>query len=377
MSEIPLFKVAMSENAIKATADVLSSGYIGQGSVNDKFEDELRQVFNNQYTLTTNSATSAEHLAMHMLKDHIGKRKTVLTTPLTCTATNWPIVLNDYDIKWVDVDPTTMNIDLYSLAANLDEHVGFVVVVHWGGYPVDMDRLDIILDQHKARYGYRPFVIEDCAHAYGSFYKGAPVGSRPNNFATFSFQAIKHLTAGDGGALVTPPEFYDRAKLLRWYGIDRTEKRSDFRCESDIKEVGFKFHMNDINAAIGMNNMNLAHLNIHQTKRNAAFYNRHLQDVDGVALLKHSDPDFESSYWIYTMLVEDQPSFVAMLKSKGIVTSRVHERNDIHRAMRRFENSYMLPQLNENIGNMICIPVGWWVTEEQRQYIVDSIKLGW
>ena len=131
-------------------------------------------------------------------------------------------------------------------------------MVHWGGYPCDLDRVKKIQQQAKDMFGIKPVVIEDCAHSFGSEYKGKPLGTH-GNICAFSFQAIKHLTSGDGGCVAFPKEDQlKRFKLLRWYGIDRDDNRKDFRCESDIAEYGFKMHMNDINATIGIENLPLA-----------------------------------------------------------------------------------------------------------------------
>lgn len=373
MNEIPLFKVAMNDDVSMVT-DVLRSGYIGQGPMVEAFEDKLKGHFRTNNIVTTNSATSAEHLAMHIIKASCGDRKKVLTTPLTCTATNWPILANGFDIEWVDVDPTTFNIDLDSLAAKLTPEVAFIVVVHWGGYPVDLDRLDKILDGFEADWGYRPAVIEDGAHAWGAIYKGNRVGTH-GNYSTFSFQAIKHLTTGDGGALILPnSDLAKRAKLLRWYGIDRETNTKDFRCEDDVAEWGFKFHMNDINAAIGLNNWYFGKYAVERSMRNGQYYNMALRKIDGLTLLKNED-GFKSSYWIYSMLVERQPDFVRAMKDRGIATSRVHERNDRHSTVKQYRRQ--LPQLDSFIDSMVCIPSGWWVRKEERQHIIDSIKLGW
>jgi len=224
-------------------------------------------------------------------------------------------------------------------------------------------------------YNFRPAVIEDCAHAFGSMYKGKPIGSY-GNFATFSFQAIKHLTSIDGGLLICPEnDFYKRAKLLRWYGIDRDDNRKDFRCESDISEWGYKFHMNDVNAAVGMANLKEVDANvISKTKANAHYYNEQLKDVKGVTLLENKE-GHDSSYWIYTIKVDRQDDFMSMMKEKNIMVSRVHERNDKHSCVKDFAAS--LPNLDKVVKQMICIPNGWWITEDERQYIVECIKGGW
>ena len=249
------------------------------------------------------------------------------------------------------------------------------MVVHWGGYPVDLDRLKNIQDNTEKLYGFKPTIIEDCAHSFGSTYKGKKIGSH-GNICTFSFQAIKHLTTGDGGCVTFPDEDQiKRFKLLRWYGIDRDDNRKDFRCESNISEFGFKMHMNDINATIGIENFPYVTqklLNVY--KDNAAFYNENLKGVDGITLLDNRH-GFDSSYWIYTMKVQDRSSFMKMMTDKGVMVSRVHERNDKHTCVSEFISH--LPTLDRVVEEMICIPVGWWVTEEDREYIVDCIKQGW
>jgi dTDP-4-amino-4,6-dideoxy-D-glucose/dTDP-4-amino-2,4-dideoxy-beta-L-xylose transaminase len=392
-SIIPLFKVFMANETSEEVSKVLMSGFIGQGPKVEDFESLLKGYFNNTNVVTTNAATSAEHIALHMLKrneknvkgyhgvafvenqwDGIGSEDEVLTTPLTCTATNWPILANGMKLKWVDVDPNTCNMDLDDLERKISPTTKVIMVVHWGGYPVDLDRLKEIQEKAYQLYGFKPVVIEDCAHAFGSTYKGTKIGNH-GNICTFSFQAIKHLTTGDGGCAIFPYENQaKRAKLLRWYGINREDNRKDFRCESDISEYGFKFHMNDINATIGINNLPGVKLNINTTIDNANFYNQELIDVPGVTLLENKS-DRQSSYWIYTMKVERQQDFMNKMKECNIMVSRVHERNDIHSCMSEFGTD--LPNLDKLVKEMICIPVGWWVSPEDRQYIVDCIKDGW
>lgn len=391
--EIPLFKVFMSEDAVNRTAETLRSGYIGQGAVVDEFEKVLKEHFQSDYVLTVNSATSAEHLALHMLKNkasHIqgwGGVATwmnewngmdfgdeVLTTPLTCTATNWPILANNFKIKWVDIDPETLNMDLDDLARKITKKTKAIIVVHWGGYPNDLDKLKQIQANAYHKMGVKPVIIEDCAHAMGSKYKGQLIGTH-GNICTFSLQAIKHVTSGDGGILILPHiELYKRGRLLRWYGIDRETNRKDFRCEADIVEWGFKFHMNDINASIGVENFKSFDSIVSIHKKNAAYYDEALKNIPGITLLKRH-PDRESAFWIYSLLVDRKDDFQKYMKECGIATSQVHERNDIHTTTKEFGS--LLPNLDKTIPKLSAIPVGWWLSKEDREYIVECIKKGW
>jgi dTDP-4-amino-4,6-dideoxygalactose transaminase len=391
---IPLFKVFMAPTVKEKVGEVLDSGYIGQGPKVDEFEKQLSEYFGNSKVLTVNAGTSALHLALHLLKkpsEHqvieygavvyntvwpgIQDGDEVLATPLTCTASNWPIVANNMKIKWVDIDPKTLNMDLEDLERKMTPKTKAIMGVHWGGYPLDLDKIKKIQAKFRNNFAWAPALIEDGAHSIGTKYKGKYLGNH-GNFVMNSLQAIKHITSVDGGLLYCPhDELYERAKLLRWYGIDRNPKgRTDFRCEADIPEWGFKFHMNDVCAAVGMENFKHLDEIISKHKENADYYDEHLQNVDGVTLLKR-EKGFESAFWIYTMLVDDRPSFYKHMQECGITVSQVHERNDKHSCMTEFKTE--LPNLEKTIGKVVSIPVGWWVTKEQREYIVESIKQSW
>ena len=374
---IPLFKVYMSEEVDKPLLDILHSGFIGQGKIVDQFELALKQYFNKDFVLTLNNGTSGLHLALHLLKkriSHYYNKIKVLTTPQTCFATNAPIILNSLDIKWVDVDPRNMNMDLDDLARKITYHTRIIVLVHWGGYPVDLNKLNKICEETNQRFGYRPLVIEDCAHSLGTEYDGKKLGNH-GNICMFSLQAIKHVTSIDGGFLIFQNEDdYKKAKLLRWYGMDREVNRLDMRCLGDVAEAGFKFHMNDVNAIIGLTNLKYLDSIVQKHRENAKYYNEELKDVSGVKLLEEL-PGYNSSYWLYTFYVEDRDGFIKKMKENGFAASQVHERNDKYTCTKRF-NSF-LPGLDSITSKHVSIPVGWWVTKEDREYIVECIKKGW
>lgn len=378
---IPLFKVFMSGAAIQRAAQVLQSGYIGQGAIVEEFEQALRARFEHDHIVTTNSCTSAIHLALHLLERPAGHwpgltaGDEVLTSPITCAATNWPILANRLRIKWVDVNQANLNLDLRDLEDKLSPTTKVILLVHWGGNPVDLHEVDAILRRAEHRFGFRPTVVEDCAHAFGSLYKSRPLGCH-GNIACYSFQAIKHLTCGDGGALILPTrELYDRAKLLRWYGMERNHLGGISHTNQCVPEWGFKFHMNDINAGIGLENLKVVDNEVIQkTQRNAAYYNQSLVDAAGVTVLSNL-PDTESAYWVYTLRVSRREQFMRTLADDGIETASVHERNDKYKCVSEFRAP--LPTLERIDATRVCIPCGWWVSETDRARIVDRIKAGW
>ena len=380
---IPLFKVFMSPDVATEVPKTLLSGFITQGAKVEEFEKQVQEKLNNPYILSLNSATSGLTLALRLLQNaniEVGwpginkDTDVVLTTPLTCTATNWPILANGMKLQWVDVDKKTCCMSLEDLETKITKNTKVIYVVHWGGTPLDLDRLDEILERKRIDIGFRPLVVEDCAHSFMTKYNDKYLGSH-NNICVYSLQAIKHLTTGDGGLITLPnKDLFERAKLLRWYGIDRDQRnysRKDFRLENDVVEWGYKFHMNDLNATIGL--CNLQHIDelIMKHKHNAYRYNAELTQLRKVKLLEASSKS-DGAYWLYTLIVDDANTFIDFMKNKGITASQVHKRNDVHTCVSEFVCS--LPNLNDIENYYVCIPVGWWVTDEQITFIIENIK---
>lgn len=374
---IPLFKVFVAPEAQADVGKTLQSGYIAQGPSVDEFEHVLAEHFGNPRMVTVNSCTSAIHLALHLIKQQFGlpDGTEILSSPMTCAATNFPALANRFALRWVDVDPRTMNFDLDDAAKKLSRETRILMFVHWGGYPIDYRRLGELKADYRRRFDQDLIVVEDCAHAWESRYDGRLVGSiSDDHFAAFSFQAIKSLTTGDGGLLITPPgEIYRAARMARWFGLDRDNKL-DFRSAQDIAEWGFKFHMNDIAASIGLANYPHVAGLVAKQKANARFYYEELKSVGGLTLLERR-AEYDGSYWLFTILVENRPAFVEAMTARGVQVNQVHTRNDKYTALAEFEAP--LPQLDSIAERMICIPVGWWLDERDRQTVVDAIRAGW
>jgi len=358
---IPLFKVHMPGSVLEPLKEVLLSGYIGQGPKVEEFERQLAKWVGNPNCLTLNSGTSALHLAMRLAGVERGTE--VIASPMTCNASNEPILERGADIVWADINPWDGNIDPLDVERKITPKTKAILAVHWGGYPCDLD----VLGRIAKKYGVA--LIEDAAHAFGATYKGRPVGTH-SSFACFSFQAIKVLTTVDGGLLVCPSvDDYRRGKLLRWYGIDRETPKKDMRVEEDIKEYGYKFHMNDVNAVIGLEQLKYVENLLYRQRGNAAFYNERFQDLRRVKRLVYQS-DRLSSCWLYTIRVDDRESFQDWMRARDIMVSQVHVRNDVHTAFKTFRK--VLPGVDEFAIRQVSIPVGWWVTDEDREKIAKA-----
>ena len=372
MIDIPLFKVHSPKNIGEKIQEVFSTGFIGEGQYSDEFEEKIQKFLNANTTLLVNSGTSSLTLAYHLCD--AGPGDEVITSPMTCLATNAPLMTRGVKIVWADIDPTTGNICPKDVANKVTNKTKAIVGVHWAGQPFDVDSLmgferTVPVEDYPALYTEHIPVIEDVAHALGSTYKGKLAGTL-GDYGCFSFQAIKHLTTIDGGALWCKDEAqFERSKKLRWFGLDR--KYQGPKWEQDVSECGYKFHMNNINAVVGLMQMERLDWIISQHKKNSNFYDANILN-DRVKLLRRPD-NTESSSWIYSLLVDDVNSFKNHMEKNGVMCDPVHVRNDVYSVFSKFKDNN-LPGVDEFTKHMINIPVGWWLSNQDRERIVSLVN---
>jgi len=389
---LELFKVFVSENALKEVGSVLRSGTLTQGPRVEQFEGALRDYLGAKHVATVNSATSGLELALRALRashgDWPGLRDgdKVLTPALTCWAATCAILNEGLEPVWLDADPATGCASVSDIAAKLTTETKVVEVMHWGGTPFDVRALDEVLDAAVARLGFRPVVVEDCAHAFGARYLDGRLVGTSGNVCVFSFQAIKVLTCGDGGAVVLPASTHgealnERCRLLRWFGIDRDRKKepasdgTDYRLEGNVAEHGGKLHMNDYNAVLGLANLPHVPQLVDSARANAKVLRTALCQLEHVRpLCLKDDPVCQkASCWLFSVWVTDKATFLRCCARQDVVTSQVHRRNDAHSCVSHC-GGRPLPGLDELELHLACLPCGWWVTPQDLARIIEACQ---
>ncbi len=375
---IPLFKVHVPPEAKDAVLLTLYSGYVGQGPRVEEFEGALAPWMGVR-PVTVNSGTAALVLAYRLAG--VGRGDLVVTTPMTCTATNLPILAAGATPVWADVDaesglltPSGLVAAFARLRKERGQRPKAVVCVDWGGMPCEIEALRALAWNEGA------LLIEDAAHALGARRYGRPVGALAD-LTAFSFQAIKHITTGDGGALAClSDEHRRRAKVLRWYGIDRDAPvAGDSRIDVEIEDWGYKAHMNDLAAALGL--AQLPHLRriLAAQAANAALYSLELPFYYG----RPPRPDGAmSAWWLYTIRLpsrSERDGFRRFMLGKGVQVSQVHRRNDEYAVFREWGHHALtvrgdLPGLDEFSDRMVCLPVHWALTEAERETVVRACE---
>jgi perosamine synthetase len=361
------YNTNISKESFLLANEVLSSTYLSAGKMAARFEIELSRKLGLVNPVSVNSGTSALHLALSVAK--IGKGDEVILSPQTFVATGMVILMQGAKAVFADIQYETGNIDPSSIKDKITSKTKAILPVHWGGYPCDMDEINEIASKNGAA------VIEDAAHALGAKYKNKPIGSI-SKFTAFSFQAIKHLTTGDGGALCCKnKDNYELAKKSRWFGIDRENSSPSILGERiyDINEIGYKYHLNDLASAIGLGNLQTIDNIVNKHIAIADKYKTELKDIPGLKLLDYST-DRQSSYWLFTVLVEKREDFIRALKDRGVPTSVVHQRIDRNSIFGITPGLYNQEKFD---SHQISIPIHNGLTESDVEQVINAIKEGW
>ena len=362
---ISLFYPHVSPRVAGALRQVLKTRWIGQGPRVERVEDVFRFQFKVPHAVALNSCTSAIHLAL--ILSGVKEKDEVITTPLTCYATIAPILYQRARPVFADIQRESLNIDPESIERKITKRTRAILVVHWGGMPCDMDEIKALAWERGIP------VIADAAHALGASYQGRLIGGI-TPFTCFSFQAIKQITSGDGGMLTTlSAKQAKRARLLRWYGVDRDFK-GDMYKKFQVRELGYKYHMNDLTAA--MLRVQLEDLDkvLERRCQIVERYREGLRDVDGIELLDQPE-DRVSANWLFNVLVDRRNDFQRRLADFGIETSLVHIRCDVYPILGGRRHN--LPAMNAVESRYLSLPLHPSLSEEDVEYILQAIRQGW
>ena len=358
----------MGEDEINAVSEVLKSGWIGLGPKTKEFEEKFAAYIGTKYAVGVNSATAALHLAMKVMNVESGE---VITTPMTFVSTNHAILYNNAVPVFCDIEPDTLNIDAIKIKPLLTNKTKAIVVVHYGGYAVNMDP---VLDIAK-KNGLK--VIEDTAHGCGGEYNNQKLGSI-GDIGCFSFHAVKNLATGDGGMITTDDhEVYERLLKLRWVGItkdtwSREEKDSKkYSWYYDVDELGFKYHMNDITAAIGLvqllklDKMNERRYEISQ-KYSAVF-----SAIKGIRIPVIKDYMTKPACHNYVIRLNNRDGLNDYLKEKGISTGVHYIPNNHYEIYKKYRGE---TPVSDTIWKMLLtLPLYPDLKDEDLRYIISEV----
>lgn len=333
---IKLFKPYVSYRAIYYVVRTLLGTQLAEGKMVKQFEKEFGEKFGKKHVVAVNSGTSALELAYDLAG--IKKGDEVITPVLTCTATNLPLVRRGAKIVFADTD-YDLNISIEDVKRKITKKTKAIVFVHFGGNNRGLKELKKIAKERGI------YLIEDAAQAVGSDYWGVA------DFTCVSLQAIKILTSGDGGILICRSKRDEEtAKRVRWFGIDREKKQAGI--DVDVKEAGYKYHMSDITASIGLGNLRSIDKVIAHRKELIKIYQSN---------------GLQSNIWLTRGDTNDYNATKELFKKKGVEIGQHHYRNDKYTVFKKYKNK--CPVMDEIEGNYFFVPHHYGVSKRMAHKI--------
>lgn len=365
---IQLFKPDIQNDEIAAVEEVLRSGWIGLGPKTAEFEREFAAFVGAPYAVGLNSATAALHLAL--IVAGVGEGDEVIVPSLTFVSTVAAVLYVRATPVFADIQPDTLCIDPQDIAKKISPRTKAVIPVHYGGHPCDMDEIESITREKGI------IIIEDAAHACGASYKGRLIGAI-SPLTCFSFHAVKNLTTGEGGMITLfNTEWNQRLRQLRWMGIDkdtwkRTEEEGLYAWYYSINELGYKYHMSDIAAAIGLVQLRrLPELNARR-RQIVELYNQGLSDISWIQL--PTERKYVKSAWhIYAIRTERRDELIAHLKTRGIAPGVHYYPIHLHNYYAQW--SVSLPVTEREWRRVLSLPLHPSLTEADVAYVIDTIR---
>lgn len=364
---IVLFHPHIPKNAINYISQTLQTRWIGQGPKVEDFEKKFQQKFCNEHTaISVGSGTDSLHLAY--LLANIKSGDEVVAPVFTCTATNIPLLYIGANVKFADIQKDSLNIDTKHVEQLVTEKTKAIVCVHYGGLPCDMDEIQQIANKYNIP------VIEDAAHALGAKYKGKAIGEI-SDFTMFSFQAIKHITTGDGGMLtIKDANLREKAKRIRWFGIDREGKQKGI-WSNDLLEIGYKYQMTDIAASMGLAALEEFDDILLHRKTLLRVYEENLKGINGIQFIGGNYQDREHAAWLCTVIVENRYELQKKLRDAFIESNQVHYRNDRYTIFGGRRDN--LPNMDALEDKYLVLPLHTKMSVENVHKVCNVIKSGW
>ena len=361
---IPLFSPYIPPEAGDAVKQVIESGWINTGPKEKQFRERLQEKFGFPYCVATNNCTASLRASLAAIG--VTRGYEVITTPWTMIATNTVILEQGATPVFADIEYDTLNIDPEDVARKITDKTKAIMCVHYAGAPCNLDELMTIAKSHNIA------LIEDAAQALGAKYNGHHIGST-GELVNFSFQAIKTITSGDGGAIATnSEELYEKLQALVWFGIDKKLRMKTplGTLPHDVEVLGFKYNMNDITATLGLVGLNHFDDALQKRRAVARRYREELQSLNDITLMNYPN-NVESAYWMFPIHVKRRLQFAEYMRRNGVEVSVHYPRNDGYTI---FGGKQPLPATERVDADTIHIPIHSNLSEAQVAKVIDTVR---
>ncbi|MGH3049648.1 MAG: DegT/DnrJ/EryC1/StrS family aminotransferase [Gaiellaceae bacterium] len=370
-------KPALGEEEVAAVSEVVRSAWIGQGPRCAEFEQRFAELTGAAHAISVSSCTAGLHLALAVLG--IGPGDEVVTTSLTFVATLNAILHTGATVVLADVDPVTLNLDPEQAAAKIGPRTKAILPVHFGGHPADLDAFRALAGEHRLA------LVEDAAHAVGARYGGEPIGAR--GIPVFSFYANKNITTAEGGMITCEDaELADRLGVLRLHGLSRDAwKRFGSKkvVYSDAVDLGFKYNLTDLQAALGLVQLRRLDEFMDVRRRICAVYDEELAGVPGLRTPPRPwTDDLRHAHHLYIVEVDpgefgcDREDLLEGLRAENIGAGIHYRAAHTHPYYRRTLGLPVgaLPEAERLSERVLSLPLSATMAEEDAARVALAVR---
>ena len=370
---IPIAKPYLTSEEAQSAYDTILTGWVTQGPGVEEFEDKFCEYTGAKYAAAISNCTTALHIAMIIAG--IGKDDEVICPSMSYIATANCIKYVGAKPVFADIDPDNYNIDIKHVKKLITDKTKAVLIVHQIGMPADIDEFKKLCDEHNLK------LIEDAACAAGSSYKGKKIGSH-SDIVCFSFHPRKVITTGEGGMITTSnPDYIKRIKLLRQHGMsvnDRVRHESGKLLFEDHLELGYNYRMTDIQAAIGIRQLEKLDWIINERRKIALRYIQELKDIEYIKLPVEKEGYFSNYQSFSIYLKEDcqvgRDELMQKLLDAGISTRRGVTTSHRETAYKSEYKDLHLPVSEEAANKSIMIPLYIPMRDEDIEHVISKIR---
>lgn len=364
---IPLARPSISESEIEAVAGIMRSGWLGQGAAVAQFEEELKKITGADNIIAVSSGTMALRLALEA--SGIGNGDTVLVPSLTFCATIQAITATGAQPLFCEVSPETLNLNVQDAGERILPSTRAIIPVHMGGLPCNMKEVTELAER------YNLAIIEDAAHAFGSSHGKYPVGGYPGSVACFSFDPIKNITCGEGGAIATcNNHLAEKVRKMRMLGIDRDSWHRHVNNLSwfyEVTEQGHRAHMSNINAAIGLSQLKRMEEFRRRRVNAVERYNDAFGIMERVKTLKTNvTTTFPFSYTL-RVLNSQRDKLMTHLARLGVDSGLNYIPNHLQPL---WKSTTSLPVTEKLYGEIITLPLYSDITDNEVETVIKAVK---
>ena len=355
---IPIFKPYMPANITSGIEDILYSGKLSYGKKGIEFEEKLASYIENDKVLTISSYNQALLVVLSTLGLKPGDE--IIASPVSCLASNQPFVVKGLKVVWADINPLSGTLLIDDVRSRITSKTKAIFHNHFCGYLGDIEAMNSL----GKEFGIP--IIDDCIEAFGSELLGKKTGNLGTDITIFSFQTVRLPNTIEGGALVfNNQEMLEKAKMIRDYGIERTNFRdslNEINANCDIKLEGYGALMGELNSFIGIKQLENFDSLIKIQKNNARFWDKKIQkekDIESLSTIPKTMPNS----WVYGILAKNKIETIKKFREIGFYATSVHINNNIYSI---FGNKSDLIGVNDFMNHFVALPCGWWLNLENK-----------